>query len=144
MKANADFPNINTKQPEGINPMGVPHRVLIIDDSIFVQKQIGQILTSEGFDIVGMASDGIEGLEMYKSLHPNVDIVTMDITMPRLDGVSSLKKIMEFDKDPKVIMISALGKEDLVKNALVSGAKNYIVKPLNRKKVLDRIKTVLD
>ncbi len=144
MKANADFPNINSKQPEGLNPVGVPYRVLIIDDSMFVQKQLSQILTSEGFDVVGTASDGLQGLEMYKSLHPAVDIVTMDITMPKLDGVSSLKKIVEFDKDAKVIMVSALGKEDLVKNALVSGAKNYIVKPLNRKKVLDRIKAVLD
>jgi two-component system chemotaxis response regulator CheY len=143
LKANADFPNINPKQPEGINPMGVPYRVLIIDDSIFVQKQIGQILTSEGFKIVGTANDGLEGLELYKSLHPNVDLVTMDITMPRLDGVSSLAKIVEFDKDAKVIMISALGKEDLVKNALITGAKNYIVKPLNRTKVLERIHAVL-
>lgn len=144
MKANADFPNINSKQPEGLNPMGSPYRVLIIDDSIFVQKQIGQILTSEGFEVVGTANDGLEGLEMYKSLYPDVDIVTMDITMPRLDGVSSLAKIIEFDKDAKVIMISALGKEDLVKNALITGAKNYIVKPLNRKKVLDRIRAVLE
>lgn len=144
MKANADFPNINSKQPEGLNPMGQPYRVLIIDDSIFVQKQIGQILTSEGFEVVGTANDGLEGLETYKSLYPNVDIVTMDITMPRLDGVSSLAKIIEFDKEAKVIMISALGKEDLVKNALITGAKNYIVKPLNRTKVLERIKAVLD
>ena len=143
MKANADFPNINSKQPEGLNPMDEPYRVLIIDDSMFVQKQIGQILTSEGFEVVGTANDGLEGLEKYKSLYPNVDIVTMDITMPRLDGVSSLAKIIEFDKDAKVIMISALGKEDLVKNALISGAKNYIVKPLNRKKVLERISAAL-
>ncbi len=143
MKANADFPNINSKQPEGINPMGSPYRVLVIDDSLFIQKQLVQILTSEGFDVVGTANDGLEGLEKYKALYPDIDFVTMDITMPRLDGVSSMKKIVEFDKDAKVIMISALGKEDLVKNALVSGAKNYIVKPLNRKKVLDRIKAVL-
>ncbi|MBB6478611.1 response regulator [Spirochaeta isovalerica] len=144
MKANADFPNINSKQPEGLNPMGQPYKVLIIDDSMFVQKQIGQILTSEGFEVVGTANDGLEGLEKYKSLHPEVDLVTMDITMPRLDGVSALTKIMEFDKDAKVIMISALGKEDLVKDALIKGAKNYIVKPLNRTKVLERIKAVLE
>jgi len=111
---------------------------------MFVQKQIGQILTSEGFEIVGTANDGMEGLEKYKALHPNVDLVTMDITMPRLDGVSALSKIMDFDKEAKVIMISALGKEDLVKDALIKGAKNYIVKPLNRTKVLERIKAVLD
>ncbi len=143
MKANADFPNINSKQPEGVNPMGVPYKVLVIDDSLFIQKQLVQILTSEGFEVVGTANDGLEGLELYKTLHPGVDFVTMDITMPRLDGISSMKKIVEFDKDAKVIMISALGKEDLVKNALVGGAKNYIVKPKKKKKVLERIQTVL-
>ena len=75
--------------------------------------------------------------EKYKELQP--DIVTMDITMPKMDGVTSLEKIIEFDKNAKVIMISALGKQDLVKKSLLLGAKNYIVKPLDRKKVLERI-----
>ncbi|MCD6332202.1 MAG: response regulator [Bacteroidales bacterium] len=110
---------------------------------MFVTKQIGQILTSEGFEVVGTAGDGLEGVEKYKELYPNVDLVTMDITMPRMDGVSALEKIIEFDKDAKVVMISALGKQDLVKKALLIGAKNYIVKPLDRKKVLERVISVL-
>jgi len=134
-----DFPNINERLPEGMKEDGTPYRVLIVDDSMFVTKQIGQILTSEGFEIVGTAADGQEGLEKYKELYPNVDIVTMDITMPKMDGVTSLEKIIEFDKSAKVIMISALGKQDLVKKSLMVGAKNYIVKPLDRKKVLERV-----
>jgi len=63
----------------------------------------------------------------------------MDITMPKMDGISSLEKILEFDKEAKVIMVSALGKQDLVKKALMIGAKNYIVKPLDRVKVLERV-----
>ncbi|MDC7221920.1 MAG: response regulator [Spirochaetales bacterium] len=143
MKANADFPTINAKNPEGINDMGSPYKVLLVDDSMFVRKQLSQILTSEGFDIVGEAGDGVEGLEMYKNLAPNVDLVTMDITMPRMDGLTCLEKIVEYDSNAKIIMISALGKEDLVKKALITGAKNYIVKPLDRKKVLERIVSVL-
>ena len=143
MKANADFPSINSKDPQGLDPSGKPYKVLLIDDSMFVRKQLNQILTSEGFDIVGQASDGIEGLELFKELHPKVDLVTMDITMPRMDGISCLEKIIAFDSAAKVIMISALGKEDLVKKALMAGAKNYIIKPLNRKKVLERIAGVL-
>ena len=143
MKANADFPTINAKNPDGVNDMGVPYKVLLIDDSMFVRKQLSQILTSEGFEIVGEAGDGVEGLEMYKSLSPNVDLVTLDITMPRMDGLTALEKLVEFDSNIKVIMISALGKEDLVKRALITGAKNYIVKPLDRKKVLERIVSVL-
>ena len=139
MKTKQDFPSINERRPDGMRPDGESYRVLIVDDSMFVAKQISQILTSEGFDIVGTAKDGEEGLEKYKEAYPNVDLVTMDITMPKMDGVTALEKIIEFDKDAKVIMISALGKQDLVKKSLLIGAKNYIVKPLDRAKVLERI-----
>ncbi len=139
MKMVSEFPNMNDKRPEGLREDGKPYRVLIIDDSMFVIKQINQILTSDGFNVIATAGDGREGLDKYKELYPNVDLVTMDITMPNLDGVSALEKILEFDKNAKVIMISALGKEDLVKKALMLGARNYIVKPLDRKKVLERI-----
>lgn len=143
MKANADFPTINARDPQGVDPSGKPYRILLIDDSMFVRKQLNQILSSEGFDVVGQAEDGLLGLELFKELHPNVDLVTMDITMPNMDGITCLDKIIAFDKEAKVIMISALGKEDLVKKALMTGARNYIVKPLNRKKVLERISGVL-
>ncbi len=143
MKTKMDFPNINERQPEGKNEEGKSYRVLVVDDSMFVTKQIGQILTSEGFDVVATAGDGQEGLEKYKELYPNVDLVTMDITMPKMDGVTALEKIIEFDKDARVIMISALGKQDLVKKSLMIGAKNYIVKPLDRKKVLERVMMAL-
>jgi len=139
MKTKMDFPSINERNPDGHKDDGTPFRVLIVDDSMFVTKQIGQILSSEGFEIVGTAGDGQEGLEKYKELYPNVDLVTMDITMPKMDGVTSLEKIIEFDKEAKIVMISALGKQDLVKKSLLLGAKNYIVKPLDRAKVLERI-----
>ncbi len=139
MKTKMDFPNINERKAEGLKPDGTPYKVLIVDDSMFVTKQISQILSSEGFDVVGTANDGQEGLDKYKELFPNVDLVTMDITMPKMDGVTSLEKIIEFDKNARIIMISALGKQDLVKKSLLLGAKNYIVKPLDRNKVLERV-----
>jgi len=139
VKTTSDFPSINERTPDGQNTGGSAFKVLVVDDSMFVTKQIGQILSSEGFEVVATAADGLEGVEKYKELYPNVDLVTMDITMPRMDGVSALEKIIEFDKDAKVVMISALGKQDLVKKALLIGAKNYIVKPLDRKKVLERV-----
>ena len=143
MKTKEDFPDINTRKPDGIKPEGTPYRVLIVDDSMFVAKQLSQILTSEGYQIAGTAGDGVEGYEKYKELFPNVDVVTMDITMPKMDGLTALQKIVEFDKNARVIMISALGKQDLVKQALMVGAKNYIVKPLDRKKVLERFLSVV-
>ena len=139
MKAKQDFPSINERKAEGLNEGGEPYKVMIVDDSMFVTKQISQILTSEGFDVVATAANGEEGVDKYKELYPKVDLVTMDITMPKMDGVTALEKIIEFDKDAKVVMISALGKQDLVKKSLLIGAKNYIVKPLDRKKVLERI-----
>jgi two-component system, chemotaxis family, chemotaxis protein CheY len=139
MKSKVDYPSMNEKEPEGLKPDGTPYRVLIVDDSMFVAKQLNQILTSAGFEIAGTASDGEQAVEKYKELHPNVDLVTMDITMPKMDGVTALEKIMEFDKSATVVMVSALGKNDLVKNTLMIGAKNYIVKPLDRAKVLERI-----
>ena len=139
MKAKTDFPSINENPPEGIKPDGGHYRVLIVDDSMFVAKQLSHVLTSAGFEVADTAANGEEGLEKYKELSPNIDLVTMDITMPKMDGITALEKIMEFDKNAAVIMISALGKNDLVKKSLLLGAKNYIVKPLDRKKVLERV-----
>ena len=143
MISKQDFPSINERPPEGLKQDGTPFKILVVDDSMFVAKQIGQILTSEGYEVVGTASDGLDGVEKYKEMCPNVDLVTMDITMPKMDGITALEQIIAFDKNAKVVMISALGKEELVKKALLLGAKNYIVKPLDRKKVLERISSVL-
>ncbi len=143
MKTKADFPTINARNPDGHKPDGTPYRVLLVDDSIFVKKQLTQILNSEGFEIAGTAGDGAEAVEKYKELYPDIDIVTMDITMPKMDGVSSLERIITFDKNARVIMISALGKQDLVKKSLLIGARGYIVKPLVRRTVIDRIVAVL-
>ncbi len=139
----ADYPNINDRIPDGKKPDGGNYRVLIVDDSMFVTKQLTQILVSEEYEVLGSAENGVQALEKYKELYPNVDLVTMDITMPKMDGIECLKKIIEFDKNARVVMISAIGKQDLVKESLLIGAKNYIVKPLNRAKVLERIKAVL-
>ncbi len=143
MKTKEDFPSINERPPEGQKLDGSKFRVLVVDDSVFVAKQLTQILTSDGYEIVATAVDGKEGVDKYKELCPNIDLVTMDITMPRMDGITALEQIVAFDKNARVVMVSALGKEELVKKSLLAGAKNYIVKPLDRKKVLERISASL-
>ncbi|MDR2419013.1 MAG: response regulator [Treponema sp.] len=136
---------VNEKVPDGLRPSdGSPYRVLVVDDSMFIAKQLGQIFTSERFEVLASAGDGAQALEKYKELHPKVDLVTMDITMPVMDGVTALEKILEFDKNAKIIMVSALGKQDVVKKCLMLGAKSFIVKPLDRRKVLERVVTVLN
>ncbi len=143
MKTKDDFAQINDGPPEGVKADGSKFRVLVVDDSMFVAKQLTQILSSDGYEIVATAQDGKEGVDKYKELCPNVDLVTMDITMPRMDGITALEQIVAFDKNARVVMVSALGKEELVKKSLLAGAKNYIVKPLDRKKVLERISSAL-
>lgn len=133
----------DSKPPAGHKPDGTPYRVLIVDDSMFIAKQLGQILSSEGFEIVDTAADGAQGIEKFKANQGKLDLITMDITMPVLDGVSALEKIVEIDKSVKIIMVSALGKEDVVKKCLLAGAKSYIVKPLDRAKVLERVASVI-
>lgn len=123
----------------GIRPDGKPYGVLIVDDSLFVIKQLTQILTSEGFAVIDTAMDGEEGVRKYEKLRDQVDLVTMDVSMPKLDGITALERILKIDPKALVVMISALGKQDLVKDALLKGAKSYIVKPLERDKVLERI-----
>ncbi|MDR3302949.1 MAG: response regulator [Treponema sp.] len=137
---------IEEKIPLGLKEHGTgsPFRVLVTDDSIFIAKQLGQILTSEKFEVAGTMVNGEQAVESYKEMSPDIDLVTLDITMPVMDGVTALEKIIAFDPQAKVIMVSALGKEDVVKKCLQMGAKSYILKPLNREKVLERIKAVLD
>ena len=144
MKTKQDFPSINERPPEGLKEDGSCYKILVVDDLMFVAKQLGQILTREGYEIVATAVDGKDGVDKYKELCPHVDLVTMDITMPKMDGITALEQIMAFDKNAKVVMVSALGKEELVKKSLMLGAKSYIVKPLDRKKVLERIAKVLN
>jgi len=151
MVSNFDFedeipsiPDINKKNPDGIKPDGTPINVLIADDSMFVQKLLQQILLSEQYNVIDVASDGEEALAKFQQHINKIDLVTLDITMPKMDGLTVLENILKIKPDTNIIMISALGREDLVKKALTIGAKNYIVKPLNREKVLSRIKQTMD
>ena len=96
MKTKSDFPQINERPPEGVRVDGTKIRVLIVDDSIFVAKQLGQILTSEGYEVVATAVDGKDGVDKYKELCPNVDLVTMYITLPRMYAFTALSQIRGF------------------------------------------------
>ena len=129
--------------PIGKKSTGGNYRVLIIDDSQFIIKQLSQIFMSREFEVVGTAQNGKEGLSLYKSLFPNIDMVTLDITMPEMDGLETLQRIREADPNAVIIMATALGTADAVKEAIKLGAKGYIVKPLDREKVLERVGQIL-
>lgn len=129
--------------PVGKKSDGGIYKVLVIDDSQFIIKQLSQIFMSRDFEVIGTAIDGKKGLAEYQALAPNIDFVTLDITMPEMDGLETLQKIREFDSEALIIMVTALGTADAVKEAIKLGAKGYIVKPLDREKVLERIGQIL-
>ena len=102
-------------------------KVLIVDDATFVRAQLRQLLEKNDFEVVGEAGNGKVALEMIQKLKP--DIVTLDITMPEMDGLECMKEIKKLDYLPTVIMISAMGQESFVQQAILSGAKGFLVKP---------------
>ncbi|MGL5253469.1 MAG: response regulator [Brevinema sp.] len=125
--------------PTGQTKNGQSLGVLCVDDSQFILKQMHQILVSRNFVIVDSALNGVEALMKYKERQSEIHLITLDITMPEMDGLTTLKKLREINPDVNVVMVTALGTADTVKEAIKLGAKGYIVKPLNRDKVLERI-----
>ncbi|OGQ90180.1 MAG: histidine kinase [Deltaproteobacteria bacterium RIFOXYA12_FULL_58_15] len=102
-------------------------RVLVVDDAIFMRNMIIDIFAGDEFEVVGQAANGVEAVEKYRELKP--DLTTMDIVMPFKSGIEATKEIVELDKDAVVIMCSALGQESLVMEAIEAGAADFIVKP---------------
>lgn len=115
-------------------------RVLIVDDAIFMRMKLKDILEKNGFEVVGEAQNGMEAIEKYKSEKP--DVVTMDITMPEMDGVTALREIKKIDGDAKVIMCSAMGQQSMVMDAIKSGALDFIVKPFDTDRVVKALQKI--
>jgi two-component system, chemotaxis family, chemotaxis protein CheY len=124
-----------------VGDLMVSKRVMIVDDAIFMRKVLREILTENGYDVVGEVNRGTDVLEKFKDWKP--DLVTMDIMLPGIDGIDAVREIMKVDKDARIVMISALGQDELVDEALKAGAKGFIVKPFIPSQVIDVIKKIL-
>lgn len=116
-------------------------KILLVDDAQIVRMMLKDILVPLGYEIVGEACDGNEGVQKYKQLKP--DLVTMDIVMPDKDGIEALKEILEFDPNAKVIMVTAIDQKDYLKKAITLGAFDYIVKPFEDSRVAEAIEKSL-
>ena len=116
-------------------------KILIVDDAAFVRMMIKEILSKNGYEIVGEAADGMQAIEKYKETQP--DLVTMDNTMPEMDGITALKEIKNINPNAKVIMCSAMGQQAMVIDAIQAGAKDFIVKPFQADRVLEAISKTL-
>ena len=112
-------------------------RVLVVDDAAFMRKMVSDALAKGGHEVVGEASNGLEAIERYQELRP--EVTTLDITMPEKDGLAALKDIMALDPTARVIMCSALGQESKVLEAVKSGAKDFVVKPFQADRVIDAV-----
>jgi two-component system chemotaxis response regulator CheY len=116
-------------------------RILIVDDAAFMRMAIKNMLVKHGYEVADEAENGQIGVSKYKDLKP--DLVTMDITMPEMDGLSALKQIMDFDPNARVVMVSAMGQEQMVMEAIKSGEKSFIVKPFKEDHVIQTLSKVL-
>lgn len=116
-------------------------RVLIVDDAAFMRMMLKDILTKNGLEVVGEAVNGADAVEKYRELQP--DVVTMDITMPEMDGITSVKQIRAQYSQANIIMCSAMGQQPMVLEAIQAGAKDFVVKPFQADRVIGSINKVL-
>lgn len=114
--------------------------VLITDDTAFMRMTLRNVIEKNGYDVVGEAGDGEQAVELYKELRP--DMVTMDITMPKMDGITAIKEIMKIDPEAKIIVCSAMGQKPMVIEALSAGAKDFLVKPFDAERVVESLRKI--
>lgn len=116
-------------------------RVLIVDDARIIRNILRALMQKIGLKIAGEAVNGAEGIRMYEELRP--DLVTMDITMPVVDGLTATKTIMSTDPNARIIMVTSVGQEAVMKEAILLGARDFIVKPFNEDRIISAIRRVL-
>lgn len=141
MKA-ADVKKIVLKapKPEGWDAQDRPVRVLVVDDELIVRKLVTQVLKSAGYEIAGEAGDGRRAVEMYRMRRP--DIVTLDVQMPIMDGFEALEQIRQADPKAVVVMLTNRMEKELVTRILKAGARDYIIKPIDRKLILAKLRKI--
>ncbi|MBM7623357.1 response regulator [Sporohalobacter salinus] len=115
--------------------------ILIVDDAQFMRTMLSKLVQEEGYEVVGEAVNGEDAVEKYKEFNP--DLVTMDITMPEMDGIEAMEHIKEFDPEADIIVCSAMGQKPMVVDALEAGAKDFIVKPIKPEKVKEALNNIL-
>ncbi len=144
MAIKGDFPNLNTKTPDGIKPNGSSYKILVVDSKDFQKKQIVQILESEKYNVIDTASNGKEALEKLEKHKGKIDLVTTELDMPIIDGYSMLYEMKQKGNMPLVVFISEDTTKGVMQDLIKMGAKDFILKPVNRKLILERVKNVLN
>lgn len=115
-------------------------KIMVVDDAIFMRTLLKRMLEEIGHTVVGEAGNGLEAIKVAKEKNP--EIVTMDITMPDMNGITAVKEVLKVCPNAKIIMISAMGQQAMVIDAIKNGAKDFIVKPFEKSRVVEAIKNV--
>ncbi len=143
MKSRYDFPDLNVKTPNGMKPGGKPYKVLVVENKEFHRKQIVQMLESERYKVVAVATNGQEGLDLYEENKKDLDLITTSLDMPILDGYAFLYELMKSKPKIKIVFISEDTTKGVIEDLLKMGADDFILKPIERVRILDRIKLVM-
>jgi two-component system, chemotaxis family, chemotaxis protein CheY len=143
MKSRHDFPDLNVKTPNGIKPGGKPYKVLVVESKEFQRKQLVQMLESERYKVVAVANNGQEALDLYEEHKKDLDLITTTLDMPILDGYAFLYEIMKTSPKVKIAFISEDTTKGVIEDLLRMGAADFILKPMERVRILDRIKQVM-
>jgi len=125
---------MDLNEENGLRMITMGKTILLADDSMFMRMQIRDILTKMDHEVIGEASNGLEAVQLYEQLRP--DVVLMDITMPEMDGIAALKEIKKINKDATVIMVSAMGQKAIMQEAKTAGSLDFIVKPFDEEYIL--------
>ncbi|MHC1747520.1 MAG: response regulator [Cellulosilyticaceae bacterium] len=115
---------------------------LVVDDAVFMRTVLKKMLTEAGFNVLGEAGNGIEAIELARQFQP--DVITLDITMPEMDGIEAIEGILNVSPNTKIIMCSAMGQQSKVVEAIKKGAKDFVVKPFEKTRVLQAIYNVMN
>ncbi len=116
-------------------------RILVVDDAAFMRMMVKEILGKNGFQVVGEAENGLQAIARYQELTP--DLVTMDITMPELNGIQAVREIRKLNPNARIVMCSAMGQQAMVIDAIQAGARDFIVKPFQPDRVLEAVRKAL-
>ncbi len=143
MKSKSDFPSLNQKPPAGFKSNGKPYKVMVVEDKEFQRKQIAQILESEGYAIVAQASNGREAIQKFDALDGGIDLITTNLDMPVLDGYALVFELKEKKKKPLIVFISEDTTKGVMQDLISMGIGDFILKPIDRRTILDRIKNAV-
>lgn len=117
------------------------HTVLVCDDAVFMRHLIRDILTQAGYDVVGEAATGVEAVERFRELRP--DVVTMEVVLPDMGGIDAVRHILKINPGARIVMCSAMAQQEVVAEALEAGARDFVVKPFQPSRILEAIQLVL-